>query len=97
MSWFGFATLMIAHAGTGKVAGTGDHFIGAFHRLDGHHRLVLDGNRLADVEPGNHIRHAIAELEVVPFLLGRRRASVSTPGRASSGVRSVVESMSSMP
>ena len=71
MSCFGLATLMI-DAGAGQVTGAGDGLVGAFHRLDRDHRLVLHGDRLADVEAGNRVRHAIAELQVLALGFARR-------------------------
>ena len=57
---------------TGKVAGAGDGFVGALHRLDRHDRLMLHGDRLSDVEAGNRVGHAVAELQVLPLRLVRR-------------------------
>ena len=47
-------------------------FVGAFHRLDRHDRLVLHGDGLADVERGDRVRHPVAEREIRALLLGRR-------------------------
>ena len=81
MSWFGLGHLDDAHAGAGEVAGAADDLVGAFHRLDGDDRLVLDGDRLADVERGNRIGHPVAELEVGALLLvGRTLAQHPRPG-----------------
>ena len=97
MSWSGLGHLDDAHAGAGEVAGTADDFVGAFHRLDRDHRLVLDGDRLADVERGNRVGHPVAELEVGALLLvGGTFAQHARPGeqrreeqRSSSSVRSL--------
>ena len=37
-------------ARSGEIAGARDHLVGALHRLDRDDRLVLDGDRLADVQ-----------------------------------------------
>ena len=34
------------HAWSGQMSGAPDHFVGAFHRLDGDHGLVLHGDHL---------------------------------------------------
>jgi hypothetical protein len=49
MSCLGLATLTIC-AGAAE-AGTSDDFVGPFHRSHRHHRLVLGGDGLADIEP----------------------------------------------
>ena len=85
------------HAGPGQVTGAADHFVGAFHRLDGNDGLVLDRDRLPDVERRNSVGHAVAECEVVVLLFDRGLRSVSVPAPASSGCRNAVESSSSMP
>ena len=72
MSWFGLATLMMRDAVAGEVAGARDGFVGAFHGLDRDHRLMLHGDGLADIEAGNGIGHAIAELEILALRLVRR-------------------------
>ena len=74
MSCFGFATLTMRDARPGQMPGAPNHLVGAFHRLDGHHRQVLDRDRLADVEPRNRVGHPVAELEVLLLLVGRARA-----------------------
>ena len=86
-----------ADAGAGEMAGAGDHFVGAFHRLDGHDRLVLHRDRLADVERrrsrrpcGSRTRSPSAPPRSARARSARRRS-------ASSGVRNAVESISSMP
>ena len=56
MSWFGFATLTIADAGTRQPARAADHLVGALHRFDRHNGAILHGDRLPDVEA----RHASA-------------------------------------
>ena len=72
MSCFGFATLMMRDARPGKMPRAGDHLVGAFHRLNRHDGLVLHGNGLADVEPGDLVRYPVAEREVLLLFLGRR-------------------------
>ncbi len=54
------------------MAGPADDLVGPFHRLDRDHRLVLDRDRLPDVERGDGVRHAVAEGEVLALLLARR-------------------------
>jgi hypothetical protein len=63
---------MIRTPGPARVPGTPDHFVGPFHSLDGDDGLMLDGDRLSDVEPGDDVGHAIAELEVLSLVVGRR-------------------------
>ena len=57
MSWFGLATLTMRTPGPARCAGARDDLVGAFHRLDGDDRLVLDGDRLADVERRDGVGH----------------------------------------
>ena len=64
MSCFGLATLTMRTPATREMTRPADHLVGPFHRLDGDDRLVLHGDRLADVERGNGIGDAIPELEV---------------------------------
>ena len=56
----------------GQVTGAGDGLVGAFHGLDRDHRLMLHGDGLADVEAGDRVGHAIAELQILALRLGRR-------------------------
>ena len=86
MSWFGLATLTIAHAGAGELAGAGDHRVGAFHRLDGDDGRRLHRDRLADVEAGDRRRPSDSRTRGPPAPRRSARARVSTPARASSGV-----------
>ena len=70
-----------ADTGPGQMTGAANHLVGAFHRFDGHDRLVLDGDGLADVERGNRVRHPVAELEVGAFpLVGRAIAEHALAG-----------------
>ena len=73
MSCFGLATFTMHDARAGQLSGARNHFVGAFHRLDGHDGAVLHGNRLADIETGNRVGHLVAELEILLLFLGRRR------------------------
>ena len=64
--------------------------VGAFHRLDGHDRLVLDHDRLADVERRDGVRHAVAERDVLQLFRrwatrwsARRPAPAAAPGTRS--------------
>ena len=75
MSCFGFATLTMRDAGAGQMPGAGNHFVGPFHRFDGDDRLMLDRDRLPDVQRRDCVRHAVAELEVLLLLVGRAPAS----------------------
>jgi hypothetical protein len=43
-------------AGPAQLAGPGDGPVGALDRIDGQHRALLDGHRLADVEPAGTAR-----------------------------------------
>ena len=70
------------HAGPGELPGAADHLVGPFHRLDRDHRLVLHGDRLADVERrrsrrpcGSRTRNPRA-----PRSLGARSVSTPSPG-----------------
>ena len=79
------------------MAGAADHFVGAFHRLDRHDRLVLHRDRLADVERRDGVGHPVAELEILLLVLGRRPLwSARRPARAAAAA-ATVESISSMP
>ena len=97
MSWFGFATFTMRTPGPASRPARRDHLVGAFHRLDGDHRGVLDRDGLPDVEAGDRVGHAVAEREIRAARLATAPRAVSTPGAASSGVSSAVESISSMP
>ena len=61
-------------AGAGQLSGARDHRVGALHRLDGDDRRGLHRDRLADVEAGDRIGDAVAELEIRLLVVGRRRA-----------------------
>lgn len=56
-----------------KRPGATDRLVGAFDRLDGQDRLILDRNALADVEPPHFASEIPAEKNVFP-LRRRRRA-----------------------
>ena len=71
MSCFGLATFTMRTPGPGEVSGSRNHFVGAFHRFDGHDGAVLHRNRLADIEAGDRIGHLVAELEILLFFFGR--------------------------
>ena len=60
-------------AGAGDLAGAADHGVGPLHRFDGDDRLVLDDDRLADVERGDGVRHPVAEGKILELLRRRRR------------------------
>ena len=79
-----------AHAGPGEVSGAPDHFVGPLHRLDRDDRLVLDGDRLTDVERRDGVSHPVAEREVLALLVRRRARRSACPRRraAAAGTRS---------
>ena len=86
-----------ADAGPGQVPGAANHLVGAFHGLDRDDRLVLDRDRLADVEAGDRVRHAVAEVEVRALLVGRRPRAEHALARQQRRSGTTVESSSSMP
>ena len=72
MSCFGLATLTIRTPGPARCPARPITSSVPFHRLDGDDRLMLDGDRLSDVEAGDHVGHSVAELEVLLLVVGRR-------------------------
>ena len=84
MSWFGFATFTIRTPGPARCPARANHLVGAFHRLDRDDRLVLHGDRLANVQAGNRVGHPVAEVEILPLLVCRRPLSSSRPRRRAS-------------
>ena len=57
MSCFGFATLMIRTPGPPRCPARAITSSVPFHRLDSDDGLMLDGDRLTDVEPGDRVGH----------------------------------------
>ncbi len=87
MSCFGFATLTTDRPGARQTPRPRDHFVGAFHRLDRHHRAILHDDRLTDVEPRDRHPPCGSRTRSPPRRLVGRPPRVITPGRASSGRR----------
>ena len=74
---------MIRTPPAGELAGARDHRVGAFHRLDGDDGRRFHGDGLADVEAGDGVGDAVAELEIGALLVGGRAlASARLRGRA---------------
>ena len=59
-------------AGPAELAGALDAAVGPLDGLDGQGGLLLDGDRLADVEPAHLLGQRPAELDVLPL---RRRSA----------------------
>ena len=67
----GFRHLHDSHARTGQVPSTADDFVGTFHGFHGDDGLVLDGDRLTDIQCRDRIGHAVAKREVLRLVLAR--------------------------
>ncbi len=72
MSCFGLATLTMRTPGPARCPARRNDLVGAFHRLDGDDRLMLHRDRLPDVQRRDRVGHAVAELEILLLLAGRR-------------------------
>ena len=54
------------YAGAGQLPGAAQHLVGALHRLDRDDRAVFHRHGLADIEGGDGVGHAVAELRRRP-------------------------------
>ena len=97
MSWFGFATLTMRHAGAGQLAGARDHFVGAFHRLDRDDGLVLDGDRSGRCRGRQSRRPSRSRTRSPSARRRSARASSARPRRPAAARSNAVESISSIP